>query len=84
MRDKGETNHAMLKMISLARKVNEVCGFAALAPWDADGLNEEWQAVFEGLYDIREVKLMQERQARASEDAFAKVRARHPSYRKYG
>ena len=74
-------------MISQARKINKVCGFDAVAPWDVGQLDDEWVALFDGLYEIEEKKAKFEKQkaegSRRFEDVLTRRRAAHPSYRKY-
>ncbi len=77
----------MLLKVSQARKINKVCGFDAVAPWDVGGLDDEWAALLDGLYEIDVKKAEGERQraegSRRFEDVLARRRAAHPSFGKY-
>jgi hypothetical protein len=83
----GRTSHPLFVNVSMARKVNAVCGYGAVSPWEVGELTEEWLNIFDGLYDYEKEKAEKSRQEDASKDNFERVlarkRAEHPSYRKY-
>lgn len=80
----GSTLHPLIGDVWRARRINRVIGFGAVRPWEVRQLDEEWLAVFDGLSEFEQGKEEESRAKQAAEDAFARVRARHPSYRKYG
>lgn len=83
VRREKQSDHALIVDVWRSQRINGLLGFGFLAPWEVRHLDEEWLMVLDGLADMREEKVLEEKQKRAGEDAFAKVRARHPSYRKY-
>lgn len=83
-RTNGTTSHTLIGDVWRAQRINRVVGFGMLRPWEIQELDEEWLQVFDGLFELQELREQQKAQTRAAEDAFARVRARHPSYRKYG
>lgn len=87
LRKTGRTNHDLMLRVSVARKINAVCGFGAVSPMDVGLLNEEWMDVFNGLYEYEEEKAEGERlnaeSKRQFESVLARRRAENSSYRKY-
>ena len=83
----GRTSHEYFVAISLARKVNAVCGFGAVAPWEVGELTEDWMDALDGLYVYEREKAEKDRQEDASKENFERVlarrRAENQSYRKY-
>ena len=83
----GRTSHEYFVNISLARKVNAVCGFGAVAPWEVGELTEDWMDALDGLYVYERDKADKDRQEDASKENFERVlarrRAENQSYRKY-
>ena len=83
LREKGEVNHDLLYKVSQARKINQVCGFEAIAPWEVGELDEEWMMVFDGLYHLQKTQREQTASQKRFDNTLARVRAKHPTYRKY-
>lgn len=73
--------------VSQARKYNKVLGFDAVTPWNVGGLDDEWCALLDGLYEIEAKKAESEKQkaegSRQFEAVLARRRAENQSYRKY-
>ena len=71
----------------MARKVNRVCGFGAVTPMDVGQLDEEWSALFDGLYEIEKASdergMMNDENKRNFEAVLARRRAQNSGYRKY-
>ena len=87
LKNSGGTSYELFVNVSKARKINAVCGFGAVTPWEVGELDEEWSEMFDGLYEYEKEKAREGEQIAKSEARFesvlAKQRADHPSYRKY-
>lgn len=63
-----------------------MCGFGAVTPMDVGQLDEEWCALFDGLYEIENDKTSEKAQLGKSKEQFEKVlakrRAENTAYRK--
>jgi len=77
------TNHPLLVDVSRTRKINVVCGFGALAPWDLDQLDEATIEEYDALYEYERRKKESDAVMRKNDQYLATRRASHPSYRKY-
>lgn len=77
------SDHALIVDVWRSQRINALLGFGIVSPWEIEKLDEEWLMVLERLADLREEKAVEEKQKRAADEAFARVRAKHPSYRKY-
>ncbi len=65
-----------------ARKINALTGAAMIAPWQVGQLDEEWQAVFDGLFEIEQRHAAETKNKQLFDQVLAKRRAAHPTYRK--
>jgi hypothetical protein len=87
LKNSGGTSYELFVKVSKARKINAVCGYGVVAPWEVGELDEEWSEMFDGLYEYEKQKAEEGRQIAQSKAQFeivlAKQRADHPSYRKY-
>lgn len=66
-----------------ARKINKVIGFGAITPWQVPELDEDWLAVFDGLYSLEDKKELLQKSKQNFDNVLARRRAAHPTYRKY-
>jgi hypothetical protein len=86
LRNTGRASHELIVKVSQARKINSVCGFGAVRPWEVGELDEEWFELLDGLYEYEHEKAEDEKQIfkgdRQFEEILAKRRREHPSYRK--
>lgn len=86
LKNSGGTSYELFLNVSKARKINAVCGFGVIAPWEVGELDPEWSEMFDGLYEYERLKAEEGRQIAQSEARFENVltqrRAQHPSYRK--
>ena len=44
------TRNAYLVRISLAQKINRICGGAVIAPWEVGALSDDWLDAFRAYY----------------------------------
>jgi len=65
--------------VAIAKRINQECGGAVIAPWQLEQMNYEWLEVFDGL---RELATLRE-QYQATEKRLQEIRRSHPTYRKY-
>jgi hypothetical protein len=82
LRDTGRTDHDNLLRLSLARKINVVCGFGSIAPWQVGELDEEWTMLFEQMFDFEKQQKDKNAGKAHFDQVLARKRAAHPSYRK--
>lgn len=80
VRGDGQTDHLLILDVWKARKINAVAGFAIISPWQIKELDEEWLAVFDGLYGLQREQEESARNKREFEALLQKRRAAHPSY----
>jgi len=87
LRETGRATNEYLQKVSLARRINKVCGYGAVSPWDVGELTEDWAEMFCALYEYESKDAEEKRQeaesSRQFEDVLSKRRREHPSYRKY-
>jgi hypothetical protein len=76
---KGSTAHEKLKAVHLAQLVNLLSGGPVIAPWEVEGLDDEWTAVFEGMSALPKMR----ESYQAFDRKLEEIRAAHPTYRKY-
>lgn len=75
----GRTTHPVLSKILLARAINRALGGGVVAPWDLESLPED---ILDALVAfVRDLPDLQ-RSFREAEEAFARWRAQHPTYRR--
>lgn len=79
----GMSDHPTLVAVSRARKVNAVCGFGVVAPWEINQLDEAALMEFEALYEYEKLKQEEDAGRQKNEAYLSGRRASHPSYRKY-
>lgn len=75
----GRTAHSDLMAVSIARRINQECGGAVIAPWQVAQLDATWLDVFDGLAELPNMR----EQYQAVERRLMEIRKSHPTYRKY-
>lgn len=80
--DEKTTADPFLLNVTHARKVNTVCGFGAVTPWEVGQLDEATLEEFTALYEFEREQETIRREKAVADAALAKARNNHPQWRR--
>lgn len=80
--DEKTTADPFLLNVTYARKINAVCGFGAVTPWDVGQLDEAALEEVTALYEFEREQETIRKEKAAADAALAKARNNHPQWRR--